>query len=390
MENINENLKIKAIAFLSSIFLWMYVMAVVDPEETKLIENIPVRITNTEKLQEKGLIIYPEEDIEVDVYVTGNLSNIQKVNKNDIKVEGEILNPIEGKNEIYLTASTSQKVTCEFKDSIVVIGLDKIVEESKNLEIDIIGDENKLENISINKDTIKVSGPRTLVSQVEKVTGTIDLKDEQESLTKAINIIPVDAKGKKVEGLILEQNSIEVGVTLLSEKEVPIKLNIENDIDEVNEVEYKLEMDKILIKGNSELIEGITSIDTETLKLSDIINNQLKEIKLIIPEGVKSEIGQVGITKINTIIEKNFVFTKDEIEIRNNIENIDIEIPEEINVKVEYNESNGNLEKNNIVLFVDLQKVNEENKIVIEYGANIELLNISISPDSIKILETNN
>ena len=46
IEKLKKNTKIKLIALFSAIILWMYVMAVVDPEDTKLYENIPITITN--------------------------------------------------------------------------------------------------------------------------------------------------------------------------------------------------------------------------------------------------------------------------------------------------------------------------------------------------------
>ena len=58
-----ENSKIKIISLLSAIVLWTYVMAIVDPEETKLFEDIPVTITNKNELNEKNLVIYPEKNL---------------------------------------------------------------------------------------------------------------------------------------------------------------------------------------------------------------------------------------------------------------------------------------------------------------------------------------
>ena len=45
IEKLKKNTKIKLIALFSAIILWMYVMAVVDPEDTKLYENIPITIS---------------------------------------------------------------------------------------------------------------------------------------------------------------------------------------------------------------------------------------------------------------------------------------------------------------------------------------------------------
>ena len=72
INKLKENTKIKLISLLSAVVLWMYVMAVVDPEDTKLFENIPVVITNLNELKEKDLVIYPEKEITTDIYVAGS------------------------------------------------------------------------------------------------------------------------------------------------------------------------------------------------------------------------------------------------------------------------------------------------------------------------------
>ena len=43
---LKNNTKIKLISLLSAIVLWIYVMAIVDPEDTRLFENVPVVVTN--------------------------------------------------------------------------------------------------------------------------------------------------------------------------------------------------------------------------------------------------------------------------------------------------------------------------------------------------------
>lgn len=78
INKLKYNSKIKIISLLSAMVLWMYVMAIVDPEETKLFENIPVTITNKNELNERDLVIYPEQDLTTNIYVTGKLSNLKK------------------------------------------------------------------------------------------------------------------------------------------------------------------------------------------------------------------------------------------------------------------------------------------------------------------------
>ena len=56
IERLHKNTKIKIISLLSAIVLLMYVMAVVDPEDTKLYENIPITITNLNEIKDLGLV----------------------------------------------------------------------------------------------------------------------------------------------------------------------------------------------------------------------------------------------------------------------------------------------------------------------------------------------
>ena len=82
--NMKRNTRIKLIALFTAIVLWMYVMAVVDPEDTKLFENVPVTVTNTDELQGDDLVVYPQSDLVTDIYITGKLSDLQKISEEDI------------------------------------------------------------------------------------------------------------------------------------------------------------------------------------------------------------------------------------------------------------------------------------------------------------------
>ena len=68
-------------------------------------------------MNEKNLVIYPEKNLTTNIYITGKLSNLKKVTKDDITVYGQISSPIEGNNEIYLKVSTSQRISYDFKKS---------------------------------------------------------------------------------------------------------------------------------------------------------------------------------------------------------------------------------------------------------------------------------
>ena len=389
INKLKYNSKIKIISLLSAMVLWMYVMAIVDPEETKLFENIPVTITNKNELNERDLVIYPEQDLTTNIYVTGKLSNLKKVTKDDINVYGQINNPLEGNNEIYLKVSTSQRVNYDFKNPVMIVTLEKIISEDKSIKVDITGSgKNNVDNIMLqdNIDKVSISGPRSLVNKVKRVVGTVKVSGESNNFSQSIKLEPVDANGKVVEGIELEKDSVNVNITLLTQKTVPITLKLSDNSE--SGVNYTMSQNTVTIKGKKDIVDSINNIETQPVKLSEILPGTSKDIYLQVPSGITIETKYITINKNseeNTLEE--YTYTAKDIEIRNNTENIDkskIKIPNSINVSIEYLQS-----KDDIKLYIDLNEVSlEDNTCKIKYESIYEIEKINIDPDTVTIEES--
>lgn len=394
INKLKYNSKIKIISLLSAMVLWMYVMAIVDPEETKLFENIPVTITNKNELNERDLVIYPEQDLTTNIYVTGKLSNLKKVTKDDINVYGQINNPLEGNNEIYLKVSTSQRVNYDFKNPVMIVTLEKIISEDKSIKVDITGSgKNNVDNIMLqdNIDKVSVSGPRSLVNKVKRVVGTVKVSGESNNFSQSIKLEPVDANGKVVEGVELEKDSVNVNIILLAQKTVPIILKLSDNSE--SGVNYTMSQNTVTIKGKKDIVDSINNIETQPVKLSEILPGTSKDIYLQVPSGITIETKYITINKNseeNTLEE--YTYTAKDIEIRNNTENIDkskIKIPNSINVSIEYLQSIGSINKDDIKLYIDLNEVSlEDNTCKIKYESIYEIEKINIDPDTVTIEES--
>ena len=394
INKLKNNSKIKIISLLSAMVLWMYVMAIVDPEETKLFENIPVTITNKNELNERDLVIYPEQDLTTNIYVTGKLSNLKKVTKDDINVYGQINNPLEGNNEIYLKVSTSQRVNYDFKNPVMIVTLEKIISEDKSIKVDITGSgKNNVDNIMLqdNIDKVSISGPRSLVNKVKRVVGTVKVSGESNNFSQSIKLEPVDANGKVVEGVELEKDSVNVNITLLTQKTVPITLKLSDNSE--SGVNYTMSQNTVTIKGKKDIVDSINDIETQPVKLSEILPGTSKDIYLQVPSGITIETKYITINKNseeNTLEE--YTYTAKDIEIRNNTENIDkskIKFPNSINVSIEYLQSIGSINKDDIKLYIDLNEVSlEDNTCKIKYESRYEIEKINIDPDIVTIEES--
>jgi len=383
-ERLSNNTKLKLISLLSAIVLWMYVMAVVDPEETKLFEDIPVSITNLNDLSDKDLVIYPDTEVTTSVYVTGKLSTIQKMSKEDISVYGQINNPIEGKNEIYLKITPAQRVTYEFKNSIAIVNLEKIITENKKIEVEVTGNiKQDIDTINLenNNEEVEVSGPRSLVQKVEKIEAILNSNKQTDDFDISLDLKPVDKKGNIVSGVELKTSSLNAKVTLLKEKTVPIKVNIEGE----NTENYKLSQDTVYIKGKRELVDKIEYISTQPINLSSIPKNTTMDISLIIPNGITCNTKSISATlNISNSLTSEFTYNSNEVKIKNNVNNIDtsnIKIPDTITVNIEYDDTE-KIDKQDITLYIDLSKENSSGKYDIDYESNYDIKSIQINPNT--------
>ena len=191
-----------------------------------------------------------------------------------------------------------------------------------------------------------------MVNKVKRVVGTVKVSGESNNFSQSIKLEPVDANGKVVEGVELEKDSVNVNIILLAQKTVPI-----------------------------------------ILKLSEILPGTSKDIYLQVPSGITIETKYITINKNseeNTLEE--YTYTAKDIEIRNNTENIDkskIKIPNSINVSIEYLQSEGSINKDDIKLYIDLNEVSlEDNTCKIKYESIYEIEKINIDPDTVTIEES--
>ncbi|MBC5997746.1 hypothetical protein EAI30_12550 [Romboutsia ilealis] len=387
IEKLKENTKIKLISLLSAIVLWMYVMAIVDPQETKLFENIPVTITNLDELDANDFVIYPEVNLNTDIYVTGKLSVLKNISKDDITVYGTMTNLIEGNNGVFLKANISKGVTYELKPDTIVIPLEKIVEEKRSVDVVVTGKyKNNFDSVQLEEDSVKISGPRSLVKEVQKLQATLDVDENKDIYTTTLNLIPINDKGQKVEGVTMETSSVNATVSLLVEKNVPINPVFTESSESLST--YELSQNNITIKGKKDIVDNITSINTKAINLKDVNAGSSKDVQLDIPVGIKID-ESVRITiKINEV--KNLVtkltYTNDEVEIRNNNNSIDVatlKIPNTIDIDVEHKENIPDLNKSDITLYIDLSDGNDS--FTIKYESKYDFENVKINPDVVTV-----
>ena len=363
IERLHKNTKIKIISLLSAIVLWMYVMAVVDPEDTKLYENIPITITNLNEIKDLGLVVDPDDNLVTSVYIKGKLSDLQKISANNIDIYGTVSNPIEGQNQLYLRASVNDKVTTEFKSDTIVINLEKSIEEEKNITVNITGVyKDNVDKVDLDKTKVVVSGPRSSVDSVKYVQATFDAnKESVDTKSTELELKALDSEMNEVDHVTLEFNKVTAKVSYFQQKQVKINpIFSSNESNLVQDQDFTIIPSEINIKGKSDVINNIDSINTKIINVDELGTNN-KIVDLDIPDGINADKDSVTIKLINKNKTKNstFIYSGDDISLLNNEEDVsinDFEIPDNIIVKIQYDNNSDRISKNDLKLYLDLSE----------------------------------
>src|SRR3712207_1061522 len=297
----NKNIKTKIISLLAAIALWMYVIAVIDPEDRKVVEDVPITIRNIQEIDKEGYAIYPKTDLATDITVEGKLSDIQKLNKNSISIYGEIINPVEGKNTVSLSSNISSRVSRDIKDSEFVVNLEKKISKKVPIRVDIPKSHtDSVYSADGEYKYVRVSGPRTLVDKVTYVSAKLNVEkldklSEKNDTIQEVNLVAFTEDGDPVE-VDIGIKKMDVEIKFAIEKEVSVVVNIgEGDISRDL---FSISPEKVTIIGDDETLKNIEEISTNRLNEEEFSNYSSKSVKLLVPDDVKVKGGNLEVQVI--------------------------------------------------------------------------------------------
>lgn len=395
IKNLKNNTKIKLISLLSALVLWLYVMTVEDPVEIRNFNNIPITITNMSMLEDRGLAIYPKEELLADISIKANLSSLRTINRDNIYIYGRLDDPKEGKNAIYLQANLPERVNkYDIKPSVITVDLEKVVDEKRSIEVSTKGKSNiNIDNIEISKKTANVTGPRSVVNKVTSIKATVDVDKKEKDFSTKVKLVPVDKSGNEVEDVKLEDDFVVATVKFLQQKVVPVKLKLEGSSEGEKIIKnYKLSPSEITIEGKKEVLDKINSISTKPVKIEDLKDANSVDIGLDIPNGIKVN---DNISSVKIDVDKNitseFVIPKSNIDILNKESNIDAKldlskVPDDIKVTIVHSDEIRDLSKDDIQLYIDMtDKSKGEGKYSIKYKSKYDFKEVKIDPQIVEI-----
>lgn len=416
-QKIMHNFTLKMLSLLVALVAWLIIINIEDPTISRTISGIPVEVINENAISEAGKCYVLDDTDSVKIRVRGPKSVIDKVRESDFKAIADLSKysitnsvPVEVKFSSNRDFSVDPEIIYGESSSINII-LDDFVTESYDVDVVTKGNVNdgyyiSNDEIRVNDKKIKISGPESLIEEVNKVSVTVDVSDIKEETTVMASVKAYDSYGAVVESdrMIYNRDTINVTVMPLIKKEIPVKVAVKGKAKkDYKENNVKSSVESISIAGNKDSVDAIGVI---TLEVN--INGASKKIKKkfdltkYISSTVKliSHQSETEVTvDFEKLITKTIKFKSSDIKFNNIQQGLlnKFDKDKKLSIKIRGLEKDiKNLSHTDLVPYIDLGKLDVGKhtvKVKLENTNNIEIIKDAVLEvvieDSNKVTQSN-
>lgn len=329
------------LAVVVSFSLWLYVVTVVSPESEETYYNVPVILEGQSLLTEKGLMVTENRDPTVTLTVTGNRTDLNKLNNSNIKVVAALSQITEaGENKLnYSVTFPGDLSGAVQKKNSAPSYVTLVVEREITKEIDIriyyegavppnyIAD---TENKVIDHDKVTITGPEPIINQIAEARVDVDLTDRVESFSETYRFTLCDSDGNPVDVSNVSTNIAQVNLTMKVQrvKEILLKVNVIEG-GGATEKTSAIEIDPPVLKisGSEKVLEDLDEVVIGTIDLAELNNGHRQSFPITLPNGVTNLTGVQDATvtvRFPNLLKKTFTTTN--IIVKNAPEDMELEL----------------------------------------------------------------
>ncbi len=400
-EKITNNLGLKFLSVLVATALWLIVINYDDPVSTALYSGIKVEIINENVLTEQGKVYEVLNDTDtVNVKVEAKRSVLDTLQQENIRAVADMnylthmdtlaIQVSTNKNydrleNIYITDNSEMELKVE---NIKTVHLPiSVVATGEPAEGYVLGD------ISQNQNTVRVSGPESVVSTITKAECYVSVAGRYSDVAASADIRLFNSDGERVEhdNLTTNLSAISVSATILPIKAVNIVCNVTGEPAEGYMVYGEPELDRssVYVAARQSVTDNLwqVAIPEEVLNVDSLSENLVVKVNLAeyLPDGVRivEEDGFDGTVQVTVnivpLVEKAF-----HVPIRNlSVDNI----PQGYNAEVLLQVEEGhNTEDEPVTLKVTVRGIEQELSALTDTGIT-GIIDIKAYKDSVGMAE---
>ena len=300
-KKLTNNIGLKILAVVASTLLWLVVVNIDDPVNSRTFSSIPVEVINGDTITKEGKVYEILDDSDtISVVVTAKRSVLEELSRDNIKATADMMD-----------MTFMDTVAIDVRSNRYADRIDSIVPRTKNLkvkiedlvrkqfsiEVDTIGTPEQgytLGDISTNVNVVSISGPVSMISKIVRVAAEVDTSGLKRDISTDAALVLFDVNGNEVASDLIKSTveSVHVNVVMLQTKDIPLtfaaKGNTTNDFGMTGLVEAS--PSTITVAGKGSAYTGLESmaVDTEDLGVEGATTDveTVINIKKYLPKGV--------------------------------------------------------------------------------------------------------
>ena len=193
--------------------LWLYVITTVSPGSTDTYYNIPIVWEGESVLNENGLMVTAVSSNTVNLRLSGNRSDLSKVNSANITIKADLSKIREPGTQIPISYTTptfpgdvaSNAFVIESKEpDTIYVTVVKRISKTVPVEVTWVGTTAEgfmidRENKTLDYPEVTVTGPESVVNTIDRATITVDLDGRRESISESYTYTLCDKNGDPVD-----------------------------------------------------------------------------------------------------------------------------------------------------------------------------------------------
>lgn len=315
-----ENLVLKLLSLLAAVVLWMVILNIDDPVNTKTYMGVSVTVANESVITNSGMIYQIENGSStVSVTVKARRSVLTRITSDRIQAVADMKNmtldslvPIEatipgfeGSYESAVATPKNMEISIEKNDTV---RLPISVSTTGQLE-----DGYFIESTSVSPSTLVISGPETQVAKVASIVVRADVSRLSATETLTGKLLFYGSSGELIDSTVLTSNVAEediyVTVKVLPTKEVPIEaVTVGTPAIGYELSEVECEPGTVRVIGRSDALEKVEKIviNSDQLDLEGVENGLeiVCDLNEYLPEGISLAEGTADKVMVTVRIER--------------------------------------------------------------------------------------
>jgi YbbR domain-containing protein len=399
MDNIlRNNMSIKLISILVAVLLWMYVISEQNPYIIHIYRDVPVKLNN---LDTANFALKEEEaGFKVSVRVRGRRATISELTKSEIKAEVNLRGRMEGENLIPVTVTVPDNVELlDINPPEIMVTLETIIEKQVPIVVRLTGTPAggfAAMDPSAKPGEAVLKGARSVVESVKSAFVSVDISGKNRDVKGNFPLRVVDEKNGEVKNITFRPETVDVTVPIVKKADVEVIPKITGSpaggyaVSDITVVPLTLS-----VTGEDEVVESLNELYTEGLDITGLSQDIQKEVKVILPEGVRPVRGEKDTVTVFINIEKevegSLKITK-EVDVINLQDGYEAVIePVEITLNFKgLRQFVDNVKEDDINIYVNLKNLKQgvyNAKLQVGVPENITLLDYSPKNISVEIRE---